>query len=420
MRFSKLKILIVNTSDISGGAARAAYRLLDSLTKIGIQAEMLVQKKESDDHRVIKTSGRIEKALDMIRPFFDRLHLYTYGKRKGSIFSPSWVPSLKMVKTINQSDADIVHLHWVNGGMIRIEDLKRINKPIVWTLHDMWPFTGGCHYDEDCGQYEKHCTGCPVLGTSKIKDLSFRVFKRKIKTYEKMNQLTIVGLSDWLAKCAANSRLFKEKQLVRLPNPIDTEIFKPIKKEWARYLLNIPQQSKIVLYGAMSATSEPRKGYQPLMEALSQIDTENLQLVVFGASKPQNDATPISINQYYLGRIHDNLSLQIAYSAADVMVVPSLQENLSNTIMESLSCGTPVVGFRIGGNPDMIEHQKNGYLAEPFCTEDLAKGIEWVLNHSNPNILSQNAREKVINCFEMTKVAKRYQALYKEILSNKH
>jgi len=231
--------------------------------------------------------------------------------------------------------------------------------------------------------------------------------------------MIIVGLSKWINECSKNSSLLKDKKHINLPNPLDTSIFKPFHKEKARELWNLPHDKKLVLFGAMSATSDINKGYKELSEALHKLTYKDVELVVFGSSEPQN-APNFGFKTHYVGQLHDDVSLVTLYSAVDVMVVPSLQENLSNAIMESLACGTPVVAFDIGGNSDMIEQKQNGYLAKPFDTTDLKDGIEWILNLSENeyNKLSYNAREKVVREFDSKIVAKKYIELYEEILNN--
>lgn len=411
-----MKILIVNTSDISGGAARAAYRLHQALLAHGVDSQMLVQSKTSDDYSVTGPQTKIQKVLTKLRPHLDSLPVRAYKNRTKTLFSPSWLPFSNLVEHINAINPDVVHLHWIAGGIMRIEDLAKINAPIVWSLHDMWAFTGGCHYDEDCGKYNNACGACPVLGSNKPNDLSAKVWQRKQTSFPKHSNLTIIGLSQWLANAAKASSLFNNTPVVNLPNPIDTTIFAPFAKQQARELFNLPQDKKLVLFGAMGATSDPRKGFNELSQALEQLDSDNTELVVFGSSQPK---TPQGFKQkaHYLGHLHDDVSLRVLYSAADVMVVPSLQENLSNAIMESLACGTPVVGFHIGGNSDLIEHQRTGYLAQPYCVKSLADGIEWVLNTPNYNELCQNARKKVLKEFDSQVVAGKYMELYQQVVA---
>lgn len=409
-----MKVLIVNTSDIEGGAARAAYRLHNALLTEGVDSQMLVQSKSSDDFTVSGPQDKLQKVMGKVRPSLDSIPVRRYKQRTKTLFSPSWVPFSGLVDKINALNPDIVHLHWINAGMLRIEDLANIKAPIVWSLHDMWAFTGGCHYDDGCSSFKTQCTQCPVLGSNKVQDLSSDVWSRKQRIYSKLSNMVVVGLSKWLADCASSSALFKNNLVVNLPNPINTQLFSPFDQRQSRNLLNLPLNKKLVLFGAMGATSDPRKGFSELTQSLKYLP-KGYELVVFGSNKPK-ERQEFNQNVHYLGQLHDDVSLRVLYSAADVMVVPSLQENLSNAIMESLSCGTPVVGFNIGGNSDLIEHQETGYLARPFDTQDLANGIDWVIEHKHPDQLSLAAREKTIREFDSKFVADKYIDLYNQVL----
>lgn len=281
----------------------------------------------------------------------------------------------------------------------------------------MWGFTGGCHLNEGCENYKKNCGKCPVLGSNREKDLSRKVWRRKYASFSRLPKMTVIGLSKWLADCASSSSLFKNKNVTNLPNPISVDDFAPFDKVEARELLGLPKDRKFVVFGAMNATGDPNKGFKELSRALALLPTD-FELVVFGSSKPQ---TPQGFKQksYYLGRLHDDVSLRVLYSAADAVVVPSRQENLSNTIMEAMACGRPVAAFSVGGNADLIDHLKTGYLAEPFDTKDLAHGINWMLNHSQPELLGNAARDKVLREFDSKVVAPNYIKLYQEAITEK-
>ncbi len=322
------------------------------------------------------------------------------------------MPFSEIIEQINQINPDIVHLHWITGGMMTIEDMAKINAPIVWSLHDMWAFTDGYHYDETYNICKNYCDYEPK------NFLSNKVFARKKKTYKIIGNMTIIGLSRWMRDCAKNSVLLKDKQHINLPNPIDTSVFKPFNKNESRKLWNLPQDKKLVLFGAMGATDDPRKGFSELSEALRRMTISSVEFVVFGSEEPK---TPLyfEFKTHYLGKLNDDVYLAKLYSAVDVMIVPSLQENLSNAIMESLACATPVVGFDIGGNSDMIDHQQNGYLVKPFNTIDLKNGIEWILNNDSFDSLCNNAREKVLTNFDSIIVAKKYINLYRGILDDR-
>jgi glycosyltransferase involved in cell wall biosynthesis len=410
-----VNVLHVNTHDVDGGAARAVYRLHRSLLLEGVNSQMLVQSKSSDDFSVIGPTTKIQKGLGKLRPTLDSIPVWRYKNRTKTLFSPAWVPFSSVVAHINGLNPDLVHLHWVAGGMMRIEDIARIKAPIVWSLHDNWAFTGGCHIMWDCSRYQKNCGKCPRLGSDSYDDLSRKVMARKKKNFPKVRHLTVVSLSSWLHECAVESALFKDRKNVCLPNPIDAKKFSPVNRGLARELLNLPQDQKLILFGAMSSTSDINKGYEELVSALNQLQRYDVELVVFGSSQPQN-GSEFSQPSHYLGRLHDDVTLRVLYSAADVMVVPSFQEAFGQTAVEAMACGTPVVAFGATGLLDIVDHKENGYLAKPFEPADLAHGIEWVLNHANYNQLCENARRKVVQHFDYKVVAPKYIELYRSVL----
>lgn len=412
-----MKVLHINTTDIEGGAARAAYRLHRALLAKGIDSQMLVQKKLSDDYTVQTVAKtKVGKFLNFLRPYIDSLPLQKYKNRSKTPFSPAWVPFSKVVDRINEINPDIVHLHWICGGMIRIEDLLKIKQPIVWTLHDMWPFTGGEHIDEGQGHYLEQCGNSKVLNSHKEKDLSRKGWFRKNKVYQKLKNLTIISPSKWMYQEAQKSSLLKNKKHIYLPNPLNINSFKPIDKKIVRKLWNFPDDKKIILFGAMSALSDPNKGFDLLKKALLALSNkEYLKIAIFGSSKPENEEN-FEIPIYYTGHLHDNQSLISLYNTADVVIVPSRQENLVQTAIEAMACGTPVVAFKTTGQPDIIDHKINGYLAEPFNSEDLKNGIEWILNNKNYETLSKNAREKIVSHFSEEVLIPKFIELYKEIL----
>lgn len=413
-----MKPLILNTSDIEGGAARAAYRLHKGLQSIGLDSQMLVQIKSSDDHTVIGPQIKIQKVFSMIRPTLDALPLGLYQKRNDVLFSPAILPN-NMATKVAGLDPDIINLHWVASGFLKPKTLKHFNKPLIWTLHDMWPFTGGCHYDERCGCFQESCGKCSILKSSKNKDLSRWIWRRKQNAWKDVD-ITIVTPSHWLADCAKNSSLFHDYRIEVIPNGLDLNRFKPFDKQTAREILVLPQDKKLILFGAVNSTSDKRKGFQHLQLAMKKIEMNgwgnDFEVVVFGSSEPIN-SLELGLKIHYLGHLPGDIALSLLYAAADVMVVPSTQENLANTVMESLSCGTPCVAFNIGGMPDMIEHKHTGYLASPFNAEDLAKGIIWVLEDDERwKVLSLQARRKVEKEFDIQTVAKKYADLYENIV----
>ena len=281
----------------------------------------------------------------------------------------------------------------------------------------MWLFTGGCHYDENCGRYSVGCGQCPILGSKKINDLSFSVLNRK-KKYWANNNLTVVASSHWLYDCAKSSELLKNARVEEIPIGINLEDFTPTNKEFAREKLLLPQNKKLVLFGAVNAVKDKRKGFKYLIDALKILGDkkDEIELVVFGSNFSKDvDNCDLKVN--YLGHINDDKKISQIYSAADVFVAPSIQDNMPTTVMESLACGTPAVAFDVGGMSSMIEHKKNGYLSKPLDVNDLANGIKWVIsNDADYGLLSRNSREKIEKEFNIQNITKKYIDLYRDIL----
>jgi len=410
-----MKTLLINTSDVRGGAARASYRLHQGLEQAGINSTMLVQDKRSTDISVNgpKLIGWKGVGVNYIfRYIVDKLPLLLYPKYQKTVWSPQWLPN-KIHTKINRLCPDIVHFHWICDGFVPIQEVAKIKQPLIWTLHDMWPFTGGCHYNGTCDRYMYECGKCPQLGSDKEKDLSHWVWSRKKKYWENLD-ITVVTPSRWLANCARSSSLFKDKKIEVIPNGLDLQKFKPIDKSKAKEDLNLPVDKNLILFGAMNSIKDKRKGFQYLKSAINVLSEDlAFEAIVFGNSG-KDSLLNIPIN--YMGNFPDNMLTKL-YSAADVFVAPSVQDNLPNTIMESLACGTPSVAFDIGGMSDMIVHKENGYLAKPFNSVDLARGIEWIVKQDQrKKVLCGNSRKYVEKNFELKYIAKKYIDLYSQML----
>lgn len=414
-----MKIVKVNSYDLKGGAAKAAFRIHKGLIKEGIDSKMVVNFKESKDPRIIDDNSNVRRWLSLTRPTIDSLPLKLYKNRDKTKFLSASFISKNINKIIQEEDPDIVHLHWINEGFLNIQSLKVFkNRPIVWTLHDMWAFTGVCHYSGDCIKYQESCGKCPQLGSNKFYDLSYFNMNRKKSVIKDLN-LTIVTPSQWLADLAKKSTLFCDKPIYVIPNGVDLSIYRPIDKGLAREILGLPKDKLLILFGAMGATSDPRKGYKYLKEALDKLSekdiSQNVELVIFGSEKPiNNDKFPFK--SIYTGLLNDDATLALLYSSADIFVAPSVEDNLPNTILESIACGTPVVSFNIGGIPDLIEHEYNGYLANPYNTDDLLRGITLLLDNANVRSeYSRNARLKAETGFSLEQTSKKYIDLYKHL-----
>lgn len=413
-RWHFMKTLILSTADIEGGAARAAYRLHQGLKLMGEDSQMLVRAKLSRD-----ASVQVEKSLlTKLGPPLSGVPLRSYRERERKLFSAQWFPDA-IAPQIARLNPDLVNLHWVCNGFLRVETLSQVKKPLVWTLQDMWAFTGGCHYSEDCDRYTQNCGHCPQLNSHRDQDLSRQVWQRKTKAWRDLN-LTLVTPSHWMADCVKASSLFRQRRVEVIPFCLDTQRYKPIPRPIARNLLNLPPEKQLVLFGAIASTLDQRKGFHLLLPALQQLQhqlpPDSLELVVFGSDEP--DSPPqLGFKAHYLGSFSDDLSLSLIYSAADVMVVPSLQESFGQTASEALACGTPVVAFNATGLKDIVDHQQNGYLVAPYEVEDLARGIHWVLEDPDRHHqLCTQARQKAEQAFALEIQARRYQALFQELV----
>ncbi len=412
-----MKVVALSTTDTTGGAGKAAYRLCDGLRGINVETLMHVAIKTCESPFVNGPSKLASQVTRVMKAKIDSLALKGYSRRVPSDWTPGWFSQGNITSKF-EIKPDIVHLHWVLDGFLSIRQISELDMPLVWTLHDMWAFTGGCHYAGTCLKYTDRCGGCPQLESSKEKDLSRRLWSRKARAWQGSN-MTIVTPSRWLADCTRKSLLFKDKRVEVIPNGIDTDIYKPMDKSFCRDLLGLPREGSLVLFGAMNAASDPRKGFAILQDALNKLTGDAVsELVVFGSAAPGNP-TSLSVPVRYLGKVHDEVTMAAVYSAADVVVVPSMEDNLPNVVMESLACGTPCVAFDVGGIPDMIDHQRDGYLVRPYDPEDLLQGIEWVLEDKERHkVLSENAREKVKDNFDIAKVSLRYLSLYQEVLAS--
>lgn len=411
-----MKVLHIVAGDLSGGAARGAYWLHSGLIELGIDSKVFTNSKITlgDDSVVTTMNSKKDKALNMMRNQLDNLVLFLYPKRKPIIFSTG-VFGVDFTKTKEYKEADIIHLHWINGGFVNIKHLAKVNKPIVWTMRDMWPMTGGCHYSMECEKYTTGCGNCGQLQSNSSYDLSRFVLNRKNKYLPKTMKL--VGISHWLSEKAKESELFKEFDVQTISNNIDTSEFFPIDKKVARDNLGIKTQKKIVLVGS-TGLKDFYKGFVKFQEAVKGLDKNKYFLCFFG-DLDKNVAAGLGFEYKSFGYLYDNISLRLAYSSADVFVAPSLMDAFGKTLAESMACGTPGVCFDATGPKDIVTHKVDGYKAKPFESKDLACGIEWVLNAPNYDELCTNAIEKVLREFDSVVVAGKYVELYEGILNGK-
>jgi glycosyltransferase involved in cell wall biosynthesis len=411
-----MKIIHLSHSDLSGGASRGAYRVHNMLVKNEIDSTMWVDIKKSVDQTVIGPESKIRNFINNKRqhlrfPINKLLKSYIFG-----MHSPSLLPS-KWLKKINNSDADIIHLHWIQGEMLSIKDISKINKPLIWSFHDMWPFCGCEHYAYNNRYYEGYTRNNRSKNELWFFDINRWRWMQKVKLFNKPIQ--IISHSKWMTDCVQKSFLMNNWPIETIPLPIDTSKWNPVEKNFSRKKLNLPQNKKLIIFGATGGVKDPRKGFELLKLALNNLkklnSIDDLNLVVFGGSN-KNFYSDIDMKIHDFHEINDDSILQKLYSASDLMVVPSKLEAFGQTAIEALACGTPVVAFSGTGLSDIIEHKKTGYLAKSLNENDLADGINWVLKNSFNNILSTNSRSRAKLFFSEDVIIKKYFNIYSKLL----
>ncbi len=418
-----MKVTLINTTDAGGGAPAACMRLLKALNGNGVDATMAVQKKLTTEQRVLATVGNNKARADF---FMERLpFMFFHEKDKSVRFAFSAANSgTDITNNPSIQEADVLHLHWTNSGYLSLSNLQQLlslGKPVVWTLHDMWSFTGGCHYSGDCDHYLQQCGNCWMLRNSNPADLSHRVWLRKAKMLQAAKNLTVVSCSHWLGEVARSSSLLKQQRITTIPNPIDVDLYTPLDKLSLRKRYGLNTDAPIILFGAANI-NDRRKGISYLIDALTRLketlgnDTK-VEVVVFGKNK-HFDVSSLPFKTTELGMITSDEKLAEIYNLADVFVSPSLEDNLPNMIMEALACGVPVAAFNTGGIPDLIDHQQNGYLADYKSATDLANGLHYLLFNTERDLLATAARQKVLNNFTNELVASQYIKLYQSVLNS--
>lgn len=418
-----MQILLLSTSERIGGAAVAANRLKSALQKSGVTTHLLVRNMSTNTNPDIVSvnTSFINQKINLLRFLWERLVIFlANGLNRPDLFRVSLANTgTDISRHPLVASADIIHLHWINQGFLSLRDIELLiatGKPVVWTMHDMWPCTGICHHARECEKFRDRCSACFYLGSRREKDLSYKNFLRKKRLYQDAD-ISFVGCSQWLKGKAEKSALLLTSRIFSIPNPLDLNLFYSKDPSSSRSGLGLPAQGKLILFGALNVSDE-RKGVRYLLEAMEILATENISLVVFGEIKEELQ-TSISFPVYKMGYLSDEKDIASLYSAVDLFVTSSLDENLPNTIMEAMACGTPCVGFDTGGIPEMIDHKENGYVARYEDAADLADGILWVLENNRSRELSEACRKKVESAYEESIVAAQYIDLYKTLSDKK-
>lgn len=421
-----MRVLLVNTSEKTGGAAVATHRLMEALNNNGVKARMLVADKQTDN---INVTSLPHPWLHRLHFLWERLGIWCRLRAsRRHLFEIDTASSGTDITHLKEfREADVIHLAWTNQGMLSLGDLRRIlrsGKPVVWTLHDLWPVSSICHYARGCEGFRNTCGHCRLLpGGGSDRDLSKRVWHRKARTYARAN-MQLVCCSRWLELQAKAASLSRDQHVTSIPNPIDTHVFTPGDRQEARRLNDLPTDRKLILFVSQRVTDE-RKGVEYLIAALDRLvanhpESRDQMAVAILGGHADEVAARLPLPAYALGYVSDEARITSIYRSADVFVLPSLEDNLPNTIMEAMACGVPCVGFKVGGIPEMIDHQRNGYVARYRDTDDLARGLHWTLCEASAEQLTRAAVHKVVTSYSQQVVALRYIEVYNQALAFKN
>lgn len=408
-----MKILIINTYSHTGGAAIAATRLANALNEAGAQA-IVVGEGAITNRCCKKLKFLWERVVIWAANLFSRKNLFTVSIANTGL-DITRLPAFK--------EADVINLHWVNQGMLSLKDIEKIlqsGKPVVWTMHDMWPFTGICHHAHTCEAYTTGCGNCPQLRLPCRRDLSRLIFAEKEKRYARA-KINFVAVSNWLASKAKESPLLKDNTLCVIPNTLSLANFKILERDECRKALHLPTDKKIILFGA-ARIDEPIKGFDTLLNAIHHLiesgtfERDELHLLTFGRFKyPEHILHRIPVTHTNAGFVSGDTLSQL-YSAADVTVSASRYETFGQTLIEAQACGCIPVSFGNSGQADIISHKVNGFLADYLSVPSLAEGIRWALTEGGTAIDKASLRQSVIERYSGEVVAQQYINLYKSIL----
>ena len=429
-----MKVLIVNTSYDAGGAAVAARRLMEALRQNGAEASMLVRDGDAGDKVLVLPCRWLarwhflwERLVLLVRLGFRRKHLFDIDAG----ISGTDITRLRVFR-----EADVIHLHWVNQGMLSFSDLRKIirsGKPVVWSMHDAWPSTAICHLTLGCRQFTSQCRQCQYLaptpnpshrrGGEDGSAWLAKVWKRKQRLIQE-GDISFVACSRWLESEAKASALLRGQHIVSIPNCIDTRVFCPGDRLEARREENLPEDRRLVLFVCQRVTNA-YKGMDYLIEACRRLAEEHPEMkdevsVLLLGSHADEVASQLPFPTIAVGYVNDEQRMARLYRSADVFVLPSLSENLPNTIMEAMACGVPCLGFRVGGIPEEIDHQRTGYVARYRDAEDLAHGLHWLLYEADGKALAKECVRKVEQCYSQAAVAVKYTEVYQHAMAHKH
>ena len=411
-----MKIIHVSTSDLAGGAARAAHRLHDGLRRLGEDSEMLVLRSDGHDphiHEFHPPQNPLAQLRRRLRRFRIERDFSPCVRTRPAGLEAFTDDRTKYGRSVWKRfpDCDVINLHWTRGFLDLGDFFHHAPAPVVWTLHDMNAFTGGCHYALGCVKFRVACGACPQLGSHDVNDLSRQIWLRKEGSYRK-SDLHLITPSRWMEQKVRESSLLKSKPVSTIPYGLDTAVFAPFEKNTARNKFQIPPHASVVLFVADFLDNQ-RKGFSFLVEALNRLRLQDVVLVSMGKDPPNCE---LRARHIHLGRLNDDGLLAMAYSAADLFVIPSMEDNLPNTVLEAMACGTPVVGFDAGGIHDMVRDNLTGRLAPVGDVDALANVMgELLQDGERRREMSKRSRDVASREYPLELQARRYQELYQRV-----
>ncbi len=421
-----MRILHLSTFDTAGGAARSAYRLHEGLGRVGVTSKMFVLRASAGRPDIVSfrpPAGLRSRLMRAIRRELRKRQMQPYRKTRSrgvDRFSTDRADYLFREMADQLPGHDILHLHWTTGLVDCPSFFASLNPgvPVVWTLHDMNPFTGGCHFAGSCSRYSERCGRCIQLGSNHDQDLSRAVWSRKHRLFFSLrDNFHFVAPSQWMAVQARLSSLLRGRPITVIPYGIDVDIFQPRPKQPARQAIGLPEKARVLLF-VSNYLGTARKGLYLLDEALSELDVKDTLLLTIGHGAV---GLKSSMRHIRLNHVTDDRLLAVVYSAADLLVLPSLEDNLPNTMMEALACGIPTVAFAVGGMPELIQPGSNGLLIPPGDVAALTRGIQSLLaDDFQLEDLSRRCRQRAIAEYSLERQAGEYRKLYQSLLNDRN
>lgn len=398
-----MKVLLISLSNVGGGASKIVSSLHSNLLKNGNDVELAIFSGIPGDKIRILNSSKFSKIIFRLKNYAAKLLFLFFKNPSNDYLSINVFPS-KLLRFINNSDADIVHFHWIGAEMISLKQISKINKTIIWTLHDAWPLNGSYHIDPIDFLFDNLTIQAYKMKKSNLLERMTLIRKKK---YLAQKNICFTSPSKWLQEKYEASFYAKDRSsCVVIPNFIDFTKWLPIDKNIARTNLNIKSSKVLLTFGANNATTSFNKGFHFVLELMKILPQDKFGYIIFG--NRDNIRFDEGQEVFFMGEISDMEKMRNVYSAGDITIVPSMSESFSLVSLESIACNTPVLAFNSSGIKDVVKHKQNGFLAEKFSVNSLKSGIDWIVANDLTDL------PESVNCFSIKTVTQQYESLYLE------